>query len=77
MIGHLAGSQIISNLWIMGSRITLHIYMCAYMCVCLYTNSYVRIHIYTSVLSTDYGLQRISPAAWSTGLRRILNVVNI
>ena len=38
MIGHLAGSQIISNLWIMGSRITLHIYIyvCVYVCVSVY-----------------------------------------
>ena len=46
-------------------------------CVCLYTNSYVRIHIYTCVRITDYGLQRLSPAVWITGLRSIRSVVNI
>ena len=77
MIGHLGGSQIISNHWIMGARVIVHIYMCVCVCVCLYTNSYVRIHIYTCVRITDYGLQRISPAVWITGLRSILSVVNI
>ena len=77
MIGHLGGSQIISNHWIMGARIIVHIYIYVRVCVCLYTNSYVRIHIYTCVRITEYGLQQISPAAWITGLRSILSVVNI
>ena len=77
MIGHLGGSQIISNHWIMGSRITVHIYIYVCVCVCLYTNSYVHIQLYTCVRITDCAMQRISPAPWIAGLRSILSVVII